>query len=129
MAEYSKRIISKTFKGKQSKECYLDVCKWIAINIVANETIAKYCSYTIQKGYNKELGLYEYTLEVYAKISESEVKKHHCAICKETHSLFYISEETNCNWCKIDALERRIADEVKKKQIYIKDEMLKKYDV
>jgi hypothetical protein len=124
--EYSKRIISKTFRNKKSKECYLEVCKWLANNIVSNEEISKYCNYTIVKEFNNELGVYEYTLEVFAKISEKDVKNHHCTICKETHSSFYISEETNCNWCKLGAFDRRLDEEVRKKQKYIKEKMLKR---
>jgi hypothetical protein len=128
MAEYSKRIISKTFKNKVSKTCYLEVCKWLAVNIISNDDIVKHCSYTIQKNYDNETGLYEYNIEVYAKISERDVKNHHCTICKDTHSSFFISEETNCNWCKVGAFDRRIAEEIKKKQKYIKDKMLGRGD-
>jgi hypothetical protein len=123
MADYSKRILSKIFKDKNSKNCYLQVCRWVANNIVSDDNISKFCSYTIVKKYNEQMGVYEYTLEVYAKISQAEVKNHHCQICKETHGLFFMSEETNCNWCKVAAFDRRINDEIKKKQIYIKEKM------
>jgi hypothetical protein len=124
MSDLSKRILTKKFVDKNSKSCYLDVCKWVAQNIISKDDVCKNCSYSVKKKYKSELGLYEYTLDVYANISYSDVKKHHCRICKETHSSFFISEETNCNWCKINALEKRVEEDIKKKQKYIKEKML-----
>ena len=52
-----------------------------------------------------------FQLELFVVLSEKELRERHCKICKETHSSFFISEDTNCNWCKLGAYHRR-ADEM-----------------
>lgn len=122
--DYSKRILKKEFFDKKSKDAYMQVCKYLATNIVSNKEVSENISYTITKnGYNEEKGMYKYTLELYVKINESDVLNQHCNICKETHSSFFISEETNCNWCKINAFQRRIEEKMKLKQTYVKEKM------
>lgn len=102
----------------------MQVCKYLALNVVSNEEISNNISYTITKdGYDDKKGMHKCTLELYVKINESDVLNQHCNVCKETHSSFFISEETNCNWCKINALQRRIEEKMKTKQTYIKDKM------
>lgn len=121
--DYSKRILKKDFFDKGSKDAYMKVCRYLAENVISNADVSESISYTISKGYDEEKGLHKFTLELYAKINETDVLTQHCKICKETHSSFFISEETNCNWCKINALQRRIEDKMKIKQKYIKEKM------
>lgn len=122
--DYSKRILKKDFFDKKSKDAYMQVCRYLAENVISNAEISGSISYTITKGgYDEEKGVHKFTLELYVKIDETDVLNQHCNVCKETHSSFFISEETNCNWCKINAFQRRIEDKMKIKQTYIKDKM------
>lgn len=124
--DYSKRILSKEFCDNKSKNAYMKVCKYLAENIISNDKISNNVSYTITKGeYDDDSGIYKYILEVYVKVNEDDILNQHCNICKETHSSFFISEETNCNWCKIHALQRRIEEKVKVKQTMVKESIIR----
>lgn len=121
---YTKKIFSKSFQAKTMKDAYLKACKWIANNIMSNDKISKICSYQIIKnGFNSESNSRECILDVYVNISEKEILEHHCAICKETHKSFFINEETNCNYCKIAAFDRRLEEKIKIIESYVKDMM------
>lgn len=123
MANLCKRILKKEFKNKNSKEAYLEACKWLANNVVSNDFVSSRTTYSIQKTRNEETGLYVYVLELFVKVDEKEIMNKHCAICKETHSSFFINEETNCNWCKIAAFDRRLESELSKFGSLVKDSM------
>lgn len=121
--EIEERLYTKTFKDKKSKDCYLSVCKWLANNIVSNIDFNKNIRYNIEKSFDEKIGLYVYTLNLYISLDFDELQKRHCAICKETHSSFFISEETNCNWCKIKAFLNRLDNQMQLKKKFAKEKI------
>ena len=112
MANYSKRIMRKEFSSTDSKKAYLDACKWYANHVVNNDEVSGKCSCSILRAYNNDTGIYTFTLELNVNVDEKEVKKKHCNICKETHSTLFKCDETNCNWCKLNAFDRRLDDTI-----------------
>lgn len=112
MANYSKRIMRKEFSSTDSKKAYLDACKWYANHVVNNDEVSEKCSCSILRAYNNDTGIYTFTLELNVNVDEKEVKKKHCNICKETHSTLFKCDETNCNWCKLNAFDRRLDDTI-----------------
>lgn len=102
---YSERFFTKKFSDEISKKAYLKACKWLAKYVLSNEDLQG-----VEFGIEKT-GPLEFKVSLYATLSEEELRERHCQICKDTHSSFFISEETNCNWCKLGAYHRR-ADEM-----------------
>lgn len=119
---YTKKILSKSFQGKSSKDAYLKACKWIANNIVSNDKISHLCSYNIvKKDYEDGSNNRECILELFVNVSEKEILNQHCEICKESHKAFYINEEYDCNYCKIKAFDRRLDNKIKIIENFVKD--------
>ena len=121
MANYSKRIMRKEFSNTDSKKAYLDACKWYANHVVNNDEVSEKCSCSILRAYNNDTGVYTFTLELNVNVDEKEVKKKHCNICKETHSTLFKCDETNCNWCKLNAFDRRLDDAINVAAKFIKN--------
>ena len=121
MANYSKRIMRKEFSSTDSKKAYLDACKWYANHVVNNDEVSGKCSCSILRAYNDDTGVYTFTLELNVNVDEKEVKKKHCNICKETHSTLFKCDETNCNWCKLNAFDRRLDDTINVAAKFVKN--------
>lgn len=117
MAKYTDVVYQKTFTAKTMKDAYLKACKWYASNVLSKDEL-----HNIQVEYVKVNGeqLPTITARLFVSIEEVDVKEHHCAICRESHSSFYISEETNCAWCKIAAFDRRLKQQLGIKKSYVK---------
>lgn len=121
MANYSKRIMRKEFSSTDSKKAYLEACKWYANHVVNNDEISGKCSCSILRTYDNDTGMYTFTLELNINVDEKEVKKKHCNICKETHSTLFKCDETNCNWCKLNAFDRRLDDTINVAAKFVKN--------
>lgn len=120
MAKYSEEVYSLTFADKTMKGAYLKACKWYASNVLSKDELhGIFAEYV--KGGDKQYPTV--TIHLYTSIEEADIKAHHCAICKETHSTFFINENTNCAWCNTDAFERRIKEQLKVKSNLIKDKL------
>ena len=59
-------------------------------------------------------------LHLYTSLIEEEVRADHCNICRESHKSFFISEETNCAWCKIKGYQNRCDQHIEVKKSYYK---------
>lgn len=124
MARYSEVVYQKDFSGKNMKDAYMKACKWYANNILSNDELHDMTAEYIKDNENSIV-----TLRVSTSIEEKDVKAHHCAICKETHKAFFISENTNCAWCKVDAYHRRVEDSLNNRRAYYKGKIERKlYD-
>lgn len=121
MSNYSKRIMRKEFSNTDSKKAYLDACKWYANHVVNNDEVSEKCSCSILRAYDNDTGIYTFTLELNINVDEKEVKKKHCNICKETHSTLFKCDETNCNWCKLNAFDRRLDDTINVAAKFVKN--------
>ena len=122
MIGYCGKILTKKFTGRDSKKCYMKVVKWLALNVVSNPQLDGQVTYTITKSYKG--GVYTYTLELFARLDGEQVTERHCAICKETHSLFFINQEANCNSCNLQAYFNRKHDMLQTKQQWVKEQLL-----
>ena len=102
----AEKIIQKQFKAKTMKQAYLECCKWIATNILA-ENNSKNLSYSIKKNESSCIGCVD--LEVYIFTDESEVFEHNCDICKEFAGAFFSKENKyRCEVCKMPPYRKRL---------------------
>lgn len=102
----AEKIIQKQFKAKTMKQAYLECCKWIATNILA-ENNSKNLSYSIKKNESSGIGCVD--LEVYIFTDESEVFEHNCDICREFAGAFFNKENKyRCEVCKTPPYRKRL---------------------
>lgn len=102
----AEKIIQKQFKAKTMKQAYLECCKWIATNILA-ENNSKNISYSIKKNESSGIGCVE--LEVYIFTDETEVFEHNCDICREFAGAFFNKENKyRCEVCKTPPYRKRL---------------------
>lgn len=119
---YSEKFYSKKFSDGDSKKAYLKACKWLAKYVLSKQEF-KQIEFGIEKvqaGKDEEI-INTFELSLYVVLSEEELRERHCTICKETHKSFFISEETNCNWCKLKAYQRRMDELIANKVQYYKE--------
>ena len=116
MLKYSEEFMSKKFNGTNMKDAYMKAVKWYATNVLAkNELQEVTCSF------EKDKQSPIVTIHLYVTTEEEEVRQAHCQICKEAHASFFISEETNCAWCKIKGYQNRCDQRISVKKQYYKD--------
>ena len=114
---YTEEFASRKFTGKSMKEAYLKAVKWYASNVMAKDELRN-----VQVEYEKvhEEQSPTIILHLYASLVEEEVRAAHCNICRESHNSFFISEETNCAWCKIKGYQNRCDRHIDIKKSYYK---------
>lgn len=83
MEIYASKLYQKVFRGNKSKDTYLKACGWLAQNVVSDQQINNNVTYTIEKGYDDESGVYLYTVTLFAKLNKEDIKNRHCGICRE----------------------------------------------
>jgi len=114
---YAEEFASRKFNGRTMKDAYLKAVKWYASNVLAKDELR-----SVQVRYEKIHDEQSPTiiLHLYASLIEEELRSAHCEICKESHKSFFISEETNCAWCKIKAYQNRCDQHIDIKKSYYK---------
>ena len=114
---YTEEFASRKFTGKSMKEAYLKAVKWYASNVMAKDELRN-----VQVEYEKVHDEQSPTiiLHLYVSLIEEEVRAAHCNICRESHKSFFISEETNCAWCKIKGYQNRCDQHIEIKKSYYK---------
>lgn len=122
MIKYSEEFAKKDFTSDTMKEAYMKAVKWYATNILSNDILKD-----VQVSYEKvdDGGKPKIRMRLFASLDESTLRRNHCEICKETHKLFYINEETNCNWCKLKAYQERMKDTIKQKRTAYRETLVK----
>lgn len=122
MIKYSEEIAKKDFTSDTMKEAYMKAVKWYATNILSNDILKD-----VQVSYEKinDSNRPVVRMRLFAVLDESTLRRNHCEICKETHKLFYINEETNCNWCKLKAYQERMKDTIKQKKTAYRETLVK----
>lgn len=123
MEIYASKLYQKVFRGNKSKDTYLKACGWLAQNVVSDQQINNNVTYTIEKGYDEESGVYLYTVTLFAKLNKEEIKNRHCGICRELNGSFLMKEEIKCDWCKLQAYFRREDAMIKEKKRFIKEKI------
>lgn len=121
MAKYTDTVYQRSFSASKMKDAYLKACKWYASNVLSKDELND-----IQVEYiksNKKGQLPTVTVRLFVSLEEADVKAQHCAICRETHRHFYINDNTNCSWCKVDAFDKRMQQMLKHKKNYVKNKI------
>lgn len=122
MIRYSEEIAKKDFTSDTMKDAYMKAVKWYATNILSNDILKDVqVSYEKLNDGNRPI----VRMRLFAVLDESTLRRNHCEICKETHKLFYINEETNCNWCKLKAYQERMKDTIKQKRTAYRETLVK----
>lgn len=117
--QMTKKYFEKDFKASKSKESYLKVCKWLAINII-NDKILKDSTWKISKV--KETDDFTiFRLELFCLLDDTEITTRFCEVCKEIHCSFFINEEYNCNRCNMMTFRKRLKESLDVKTTYRKE--------
>lgn len=116
--KYSQRIMRKRFSANESKVAYLKLCEWLARNVVGKRNEVGSVSFEIEKLKNEEQPTFE--LSLFVSLEEREIMEQHCKVCKETHKLFYVNENYNCDACREKAYRARMQERINVKASYIK---------
>ena len=119
MLTYSVPFMKKIFVAESQKKAQIKASKWLIKNVTCKDEL-KNVMITFDNKDNTSV-----TLTLSVGLDENTLRKRHCEICKEVHSSFFISENTNCSWCKIKAYQSRAAEIIKVQKQYYK-ELLKK---
>lgn len=112
--EHATKFYKRKFNGKSHKEAYLKACKWVAINILADDEISKDVVWKITK--LKDLPSVE--LELFGTVHDAEHVKQFCTVCKEFHTSFYINQQQNCNGCNMMAYRSQAEEKGRLKKNY-----------
>lgn len=126
---YSVKILDKQFEGDVSKQVYLEACKWLAQNVYCSPSYSENISVQIKKSTKevektarqaktgkiiKEKQIRTvFTVSLYCVRSLNDAIEEHCRNCKQLHTIFYMSENYNCNECKLMVLRKRLEHDVK----------------
>lgn len=115
---YTEEFSTIKFTGKTMKDAYLRAVKWYSTNVLAKDEL-----HNVQVEYEKVQDEQSPTiiLHLYTSLSEEEVRAAHCEICKETHKSFIMSEETNCEWCKLKGYQNRCDRHIEIKKSYYRE--------
>lgn len=117
--KYAKEFYSQMFRASNLKDAYLKACKWYAQVVLSKDLN------NVMVEYIKDSTTNTVTAKLYGTMEELATKEQHCIICKESHKSFYMSEETNCSWCKIRAYQNRIETNINSRCSYLKGEIAK----
>lgn len=120
MELYTSKIGQKEFSATTRKEAYLKAIKWVANNIVSKDELSD-----VLVKYIRNEQFPTITVELYVSISQTEIRKRHCEICKESHAQFYINEYTNCDWCNAKGFQRRTDEMMKTKRQFYRQKISK----
>lgn len=116
---YSKEFFKKKFSADTMKNAYMNACKWYATNVLSKDELHK-VQVEFEKGYDEQQ-LPTVTIHLFATLDEETLRGRHCAICRETSSLFYMHTNSNCNKCEANAYQRRTDDMLRVKIEYYRE--------
>ena len=107
----AEKILEKDFKGKTTKEAYLNCCKWLSTNVIAVNN-SEHITYRTEKietdDWNRTV-----RLTLYVTADEKEICERNCNICKEvTGSFFMTQNKYMCEICKVPPYRRRLKDKL-----------------
>lgn len=115
---YSKEFFEKKFVADTMKAAYMNACKWYATNVLSKDEL-----HNVQVEFEKKPDEQFPTVAIhlFAILNEEELRKRHCAICRETSSLFYMHNNANCNKCEVNAYQRRTDEMLRVKVEYYRE--------
>ena len=107
--KYILPFYEREFKAKDSKEAYLKACKFVASNVISenSKVEATKVTWNVQKVKNDE-GLPTFLLTLNYVFDDTEFMEQTCNACKEFHKSFFINENFNCSRCNKVGYEKNI---------------------
>lgn len=123
MSLYSEKVYEKSFKGYNSKETYLNVCKWLAKNVYSKQGMSEYITVNVEKktGVVKGKDVCKFIVTIYASIDEKEISVEYCEKCKTLYTVLYCMDKPKCEECKKNVYKK----ELSKRLQLIKDEIVR----
>lgn len=115
MIIYCKEFFKKKFAAETMKAAYMSACKWYATNVLSK---AELHNVQIEFEKNDKEQFPTVVIHLFAVFSEDELRERHCKICKESHSLFFMNGNYNCNRCEVKAYQTRMDDMLRVKLEY-----------
>lgn len=112
---YSKEFFKKKFVAETMKIAYMDACKWYATNVLSKDELH---NVQIEFEKNSKGEFPTVVIHLFAVLSENELRERYCKLCKESHSLFFMNHNYNCNRCEAKAYQLRTDDMLKVKLEY-----------
>lgn len=116
---YSKEFFKKKFTADTMKNAYMNAVKWYATNVLSKDELHN-VQVEFEKGYDEQQ-FPTVTIRLFATLDEEALRERHCAICRETNSLFYMHKNSNCNKCEANAYQRRTDDMLRVKLEYYRE--------
>lgn len=122
--KYSKEFFKKKFTAETMKEAYMKAVKWYATNVISKDEL-----HSVQVEFEKVQSSEFQTIvmHLHAVLSEDELRERYCKLCKESHSMFYMNSNYNCNRCEAKAYQTRTDDMLRVKLEYYR-ELISKRD-
>ena len=119
--QISEKYFERTFKAAKSKDAYMKVCKWLAINIISNRHLQD-STWKITK-VKETPNWTKFKLELFCTLDDAEIADRFCKACKEVHCSFFINEEYNCNRCNMITFRKRLKESLDVKTTYRQQRM------
>ena len=118
MIKYSKEFFKKKFSAESMKAAYMNACKWYATNVLSKDELHNVLVEFVKE---KNEQFPTVTIHLSATLSEDELRERYCKICRESHSLFYMNQNYNCNRCEAKAYQTRTDDMLRVKLEYYRE--------
>ena len=116
--KYSKEFFKKKFTALTMKEAYMAAVKWYATNVISKDELH---NVHVEFEKTKDEQFPTVTIRLHAILSEDELRERYCKLCRESHSLFYMNSNYNCNRCEARAYQARTDDMLRVKLEYYRE--------
>ena len=115
MITYSKEFFKKKFIAETMKAAYLNACKWYATNVLSKDEL-----HNVQVEFEKNAkGEFPtVVIRLFAVLSEDQLRERYCNLCRESHSLFFMNHNYNCDRCEAKAYQQRTDEMLRVKLEY-----------
>lgn len=104
---YSEKICEKEFSDEISKKAYLDLCRWLAVNVYNKDELSEHCLVNITKKKVAKGQLPTFVLTLHYSWDEQEAAHDYCQKCKQLNTLLYSVEKPNCQTCKLEGYRKQ----------------------
>lgn len=112
---YSKEFFKKKFSAETMKAAYMNACKWYATNVLSKDELH---NVQVEFEKNSKGEFPTVVIHLFAVLNENELRERYCKLCRESHSLFYMNQNFNCNRCEAKAYQARTDDMLRVKLEY-----------
>ena len=109
------------FSGENTKEAYLECCRWIAENVLKVKVETGDILEKITKVSDTSFPTFK--LELYATLDEKKFREGFCNRCQEFHKAFYLNQQYNCDACNMVAYLKQMEERLKIVKGYRKDQL------